>query len=116
MLRPSAANRALSAGRYTNRVFKGFLVGKIVDSAIIGVLCFFGTTLLNIPYSLLISIVVGVTNVIPYFGPFIGAIPTALLVLMLNPYKCLVFVIFVIVLQQCRNVIGYGVEVKIIDL
>ena len=107
VLRPSAANRALSVGRYTNRVFKGFLVGKIVDSAIIGVLCFFGTTLLNIPYSLLISIVVGVTNVIPYFGPFIGAIPTALLVLMLNPYKCLVFVIFVIVLQQLDgNVIG----------
>ena len=88
-------------------MFKAFLVGKLVDSTIIGLLCFLGTTLLRIPYSLLISIVVGVTNVIPYFGPFIGAIPSALLVLMLDPYKCLVFVIFIIVLQQIDgNLIG----------
>lgn len=107
LVKPERANRALSLGRYTNRVFKGFLVGKLVDSLIIGILCFLGMTLLRIPYSLLISIVVGVTNVIPYFGPFIGAIPSALLLLMLNPYKCLVFVIFIIVLQQLDgNVIG----------
>ena len=104
---PAHANRTLEIARYTNRVFKAFLVGKLVDSTIIGLLCFLGTTLLRIPYSLLISIVVGVTNVIPYFGPFIGAIPSALLVLMLDPYKCLVFVIFIIVLQQIDgNLIG----------
>ncbi len=104
---PAHANKTLELGRYTNGVFKGFLVGKLVDSIIIGLLCFLGTTLLRIPYSLLISIVVGVTNVIPYFGPFIGAIPSALLVLMLDPYKCLVFVIFIIVLQQIDgNLIG----------
>lgn len=104
---PTPANRTLEIARYTNRVFKGFLVGKLVDSTIIGLLCFLGTTLLRIPYSLLISIVVGVTNVIPYFGPFIGAIPSALLVLMLDPYKCLIFVIFILVLQQLDgNVIG----------
>ena len=104
---PAHANKTLELGRYTNSVFKGFLVGKLVDSIIIGLLCFLGTTLLRIPYSLLISIVVGVTNVIPYFGPFIGAIPSALLVLMLDPYKCLVFVIFIIVLQQLDgNLIG----------
>ena len=104
---PAHANKTLELGRYTNSVFKGFLVGKLVDSIIIGLLCFLGTTLLRIPYSLLISIVVGVTNVIPYFGPVIGAIPSALLVLMLDPYKCLVFVIFIIVLQQIDgNLIG----------
>lgn len=107
LVKPERANQALALGRYTNRVFKGFLVGKLVDSLIIGLLCFLGMTLLRIPYSLLISIVVGVTNVIPYFGPFIGAIPSALLLLMLDPYKCLVFVIFIIVLQQMDgNVIG----------
>ena len=107
LVKPARANRALSLGRYTNQVFKGFLVGKLVDSLIIGFLCFLGTTLLRIPYSLLISIVVGVTNVIPYFGPFIGAVPSALLLLMLNPYKCLVFVIFIFLLQQLDgNVIG----------
>lgn len=107
LTRPDRANDLLSLARYTNRVFKGFLVGKLVDSMIIGFLCFLGTTLLRIPYSLLISIFVGATNIIPYFGPFIGAIPSALLLLMLDPYKCLVFVIFIIVLQQIDgNVIG----------
>ena len=107
LVRPVRANRILEIARYTNRVFKGFLVGKLLDSIIIGVLCFLGTTAFSIPYSLLISIVVGVTNIIPYFGPFIGAIPSALLVLMLDPGKCLIFVIFIIVLQQIDgNVIG----------
>ena len=107
LVKPERANHALALGRYTNQVFKGFLVGKLVDSMIIGFLCFLGMTLLRIPYSLLISIIVGVTNVIPYFGPFIGAIPSALLLLMLNPYKCLVFVIFIFLLQQLDgNVIG----------
>ena len=107
LARPDRANNVLSLARYTNRVFKGFLVGKLVDSMIIGFLCFLGTTVLRIPYSLLISIFVGATNIIPYFGPFIGAIPSALLLLMLDPYKCLVFVIFIIVLQQIDgNVIG----------
>ncbi len=107
LLGPAAGNRLMGVCRHTNRVFKGFLVGKLLDSMIIGVLCFLGTTVLRIPYSLLISIVVGVTNVIPYFGPIIGAVPSALLVLMVDPLRCLYFIIFILVLQQLDgNVIG----------
>ena len=104
---PAQSNAVLREARNTLRVFKGFLVGKLLDSIIIGVLCFLGTMILRIPYSLLISIIVGVTNIIPYFGPIIGAVPSAFLVLLLDPVKCLVFVIFIIVLQQIDgNVIG----------
>lgn len=107
LAKPARANEVLREARYTVRVFKGFLVGKLLDSMIIGALCFMGTMILGIPYALLISIVVGVTNIIPYFGPIIGAVPSAVLVLMLDPVKCLIFVIFIIVLQQVDgNVIG----------
>ncbi len=107
LAKPAHANRLLREARFTVQMFKGFLVGKLLDSIIVGVLCFLGTMILKIPYSLLISIIVGVTNIIPYFGPIIGAIPSAFLVLLLDPVKCLVFVIFIIVLQQLDgNVIG----------
>ena len=107
MTKPAQANAVMQEARYTVRVFKGFLVGKLLDSMIIGLLCFLGTMILGIPYALLISIVVGVTNIIPYFGPIIGAVPSAFLVLMLDPVKCLIFVIFIIILQQLDgNVIG----------
>ncbi len=92
---------------FANQAFGGFIGGKIVDSAIMGVLCFLGTRLLNMPYSLLISIIVGVTNIIPLFGPFLGAIPSGLLLLVINPIQCLYFVIFVLILQQVDgNIIG----------
>lgn len=104
--RPTA-NQVISACRFTNKTFIGFLGGKIVDSAIIGVLCFFGTSILNMPYAVLISVIVGVTNIIPFFGPYIGAIPSALLVLMINPVKCIPFILFILALQQLDgNVIG----------
>ena len=97
----------LNVCAFANRTFGGFIGGKILDSAIIGVLCFIGLTALKMPYALLISIFVGVTNVIPFFGPFIGAIPSALLLLVISPIHCLTFVIFVFVLQQLDgNVIG----------
>lgn len=102
-----AANQIISACRFTNKTFIGFLGGKIADSAIIGVLCFFGTSVLKIPYAVLISVIVGVTNIIPFFGPYIGAIPSALLVLMINPGKCIPFILFILALQQLDgNVIG----------
>ena len=102
-----AANQVIRACRFTNKTFIGFLGGKIIDSAIIGVLCFFGTSILKIPYAVLISVIVGVTNIIPFFGPYIGAIPSALLVLMINPGKCIPFILFVLALQQLDgNVIG----------
>lgn len=92
---------------FANRVFGGFIGGKIIDSLIIGVLCFIVLRILDMPYTMLISIIVGVTNIIPFFGPYLGAIPSALLLLVIDPMKCLYFVIFIIILQQLDgNVIG----------
>lgn len=101
------ANGLIQNLRFTSDTFLGFLSGKIVDSFIIGILCFAGTRFLKMPYALLISVIVGVTNIIPFFGPYIGAIPSAILVLMVNPVKCLYFIIFILILQQLDgNVIG----------
>ncbi len=92
---------------YIDKMFNGFLIGKLVDSLIIGLLCFIGTSLLSFQSALLISVIVGVTNIIPFFGPFIGAIPCALLLLLQNPIHCVYFLIFIVVLQQLDgNVIG----------
>lgn len=101
------ANGLIQNLRFTSDTFLGFLSGKIVDSFIIGILCFAGTHFLKMPYALLISVIVGVTNIIPFFGPYIGAIHSAILVLMVNPVKCLYFIIFILILQQLDgNVIG----------
>lgn len=101
------ADRIMEHGRQINRIFNGFIIGKIIDSIIIGILCYIGVSFLKMPYPELLSIIVGVTNVIPYFGPFIGAIPCAVLVLMVDPIKCLYFIIFVLLLQQVDgNIIG----------
>lgn len=90
-----------------NQIFGKFISGKIIDSAIIGVLCYIGMLILDIPFALLISVIVGVTNVIPYFGPFIGAIPSIILLLMVDPMNALWFAIFILVLQQIDgNIIG----------
>lgn len=90
-----------------NAIFVGFINGKLIDSAIIGVLCFILCSILQIPYSLLVSVIVGVTNVIPFFGPFIGAIPSTMILLIVDPWAALRFVIMVIVLQQFDgNILG----------
>lgn len=94
-------------GRNIYRVFNGFVIGKIVDSAIIGVLCYIGILILKMPYPALIATVIGVTNVIPFFGPIIGLVPCAFLILLVNPLQAFYFVIFILVLQQVDgNVIG----------
>ena len=93
--------------RYTDKMFNGFLVGKIIDSAIIGLLCFAGTSIIGFEAQAFISVIIGITNIIPFFGPFIGAIPCGLLLLLENPMHCLYFIIFIFVLQQLDgNVIG----------
>ena len=93
--------------RYTDKMFNGFLVGKIIDSAIIGLLCFAGTSIMGFEAPAFISVIIGITNIIPFFGPFIGAIPCGLLLLVENPMHCLYFIIFICVLQQLDgNVIG----------
>lgn len=93
--------------RYTDKMFNGFLVGKIIDSAIIGLLCFAGTSIMGFEAPAFISVIIGITNIIPFFGPFIGAIPCGLLLLLENSMHCLYFIIFIFVLQQLDgNVIG----------
>lgn len=93
--------------RAINRIFSGFVSGKLLDSLIIGIICGVCLSILQMPYAMLISVIVGITNIIPVFGPFFGAIPSALLLLLTDPKKCLVFIIFVIILQQVDgNVIG----------
>ena len=92
---------------FVDRTFMGFLNGKLLDSLIIGIICYIVCAILKMPYTLLVSVIVGVTNIIPFFGPLIGAVPSALIILMVDPTKCLIFVIFVIILQQIDgNIIG----------
>lgn len=90
-----------------NKMFGGFISGKLIDSLIVGVICFVFMLIFGLDYPLIISVIVGVTNIIPMFGPFIGAIPSAFLLLLVSPKQCIVFLIFIIVLQQVDgNVIG----------
>ncbi len=101
------ANSIINAGRFINKTFIGFISGKIIDSIIIGCLCFIGTSIIGTPYALLVSVIVGVTNIIPFFGPFLGAIPSVLLILIIEPIQALYFVLFILFLQQLDgNVIG----------
>lgn len=104
------ANNVIKNFRFTHETFIGFLGGKIVDSIIIGALCFLGTSVIKTPYAALVSVVIGVTNVIPFFGPFLGAIPCAILVFVvdpLHPLNCVYFVIFILILQQFDgNILG----------
>ena len=104
---PKTVENFLKLVRYTDDRFGGFLTGKILDSAIIGVLSFIVFSIAGIPYTLLVSVIVGVTNVIPFFGPFIGAIPCGILVLLVNPFKAFVFAILILAIQQADgNIIG----------
>ena len=93
--------------QYVHRVFGGFILGKIIDSIIIGILTFFVLSLMKMPYTLLVSVIVGVTNVIPFFGPFIGAIPCFILILLTSPIQSLYFAIAILIIQQIDgNIIG----------
>lgn len=101
------ARRTLRVLARTNQTFGGFIGGKIIDSLIIGVLCFIICAILRIPYALLVSVVVGCTNVIPVFGPFLGAIPCAFILLIVNPFSSVEFLIMILILQQFDgNVLG----------
>ena len=107
VMKPRRANLVLHIGKKANEIFGGFLVGKIIDSLIIGVLCFVGLGIFRMPYALLVSVIIGVTNVIPFFGPFIGAVPSTILIMLSDPLKGFYFVIFILVLQQIDgNIIG----------
>lgn len=102
-----AGNEVISNFRFIHSTFIGFIGGKIVDSIIIGVICFICTTIIGTPYAILVSVIIGVTNVIPFFGPWIGGVPSALLVLMVDPIQALYFVILIMVIQQFDgNILG----------
>ena len=101
------AKKILEGLEFTDRTFMGFINGKLLDSAIIGLICYIVCSILRMPYALLVSVIVGVTNVIPFFGPFIGAVPSSIIILLVNPVKCLIFIAFIILLQQLDgNIIG----------
>ena len=105
--RKKTADTIIHYVRISNNMFSGFISGKIVDSTIIGIICFILMTIFRMPYALLVSVIVGVTNVIPVFGPYIGAIPSALLILLVSPVQALYFIKLVAILQQVDgNIIG----------
>ena len=107
LFKPKTCEVLIYWTRRANRIFAGFITGKIMDSLIIGMLCYICMMLFRIEYPLLISVIVGITNIIPFFGPFIGAIPSALILLLVNPLSALWFLVFILILQQLDgNVIG----------
>ena len=97
----------LSYCRKSNQIFSAFINGKIIDSAIIGMLCFFLSCLLKIPFAILVSVIVGVTNIIPFFGPIVGAVPCLMILLIVEPFSALRFVVLIVALQQFDgNILG----------
>ena len=107
IFRPRYGNVVMEVVRKADEVFGGFFIGKIIDSLIIGCICFASLAILRMPYVALVSVIVGVTNVIPFFGPYIGAIPSAILIFLVDPMKGIYFIIYIIILQQVDgNVIG----------
>ena len=106
-LKPKWADWLENEIRYADRMFNGFFMGKLMDSAIVGLICFAGCLIMGFESAVLIAVIVGVTNIIPFFGPYMGAIPSALLLLLESPMHCLMFLVFVILLQQLDgNFIG----------
>ena len=107
VFKPRWADRLFEIGRLTNQSFGGFMVGKLLDSLIIGLISYVGMVIIGLPYALLSSALVGIFNIIPFFGPFIGIAVGALLILLQSPIQCLYFLIFEIILQQVDgNIIG----------
>lgn len=100
ILKPHRANIVIKDLRLTNEMFSGFISGTLLDSFIIGIICFIATQLMNTPYGILVSVIICVTNVIPFFGPYLGAIPSILLILFVSPVQCIYFIIFIVILQN----------------
>lgn len=107
IFKPRQGNIIIETMHKADEIFGGFIIGKIIDSAIIGVICYVGCSILHIPDAMLVAVIVGVTNIIPVFGPFIGAVPSLLLVVVQSPWHALYLLIFIILLQQVDgNIIG----------
>lgn len=107
LFKPATCETLIYWTRRAHKIFAGFITGKILDSMIIGVICYLSMLVFRIEYALLISVIVGITNIIPFFGPFIGAVPSVLILLLVNPWSALWFAVFIVILQQLDgNVIG----------
>ena len=101
------ANALIQIIHKVDQIFGGFIIGKLIDSVIIGIICFIGCSILRMPYTLLVSVIIGITNVVPFFGPFIGAVPCLIIVTITDPLHGLYLLIFILVLQQVDgNIIG----------
>lgn len=107
MFPKAASEKILEVSYMSNSTFGKFLIGKIVDSAIIGVLTFIILAVCKMPYAILVSVIVGITNIIPFFGPFIGAVPSFIIILFVSPIKALWFLLIIFIIQQLDgNIIG----------
>lgn len=107
ILKPERGNIVITTVRKSNEIFGGFISGKLLDSAIIGVLAYIVLAIMKMPDTMLLAVIIGVTNVIPFFGPFIGAVPSFIIVVLQNPVQGLYFLIFIFILQQIDgNIIG----------
>lgn len=107
LFKPKKANIVIQTARKSNEIFGGFISGKILDSMIIGIICYIVLLIMKMPYPVLVSVIVGVTNIIPFFGPLIGAVPSFIIIVLANPIQGLYFLIFVVILQQVDgNIIG----------
>ena len=105
--RKSTCEKVMKYSSQANKIFAGFLSGKIIDSIIIGLMCFIGLTIMDMPYNIMISVLIGITNIIPFFGPIIGAIPSVALILFIDPKKAIFLAIFLLILQQFDgNILG----------
>lgn len=107
-----AGNVILENARFANQAFGGYLGGQIVDSSMVGLITGITMTVMGMPYPLLLAVIIGTTNIIPFFGPFIGAVPCTLIVFMVNPQQALYFLIFIMIMQQidgniiCPRIVG----------
>lgn len=107
LLPGKSANAVIHTVHKSNEIFGGFISGKLLDSLIIGILCFICLYFMNMPYAVLVSVIVGVTNIIPFFGPYLGAIPSAILIMLASPIQGVYFIIFILILQQFDgNILG----------
>ncbi len=101
--KPETANLIIDTARHGNKIFGGFLLGALINSAIVGVICFLFNVIAGIPYPLLVATIMGITNIIPFFGPFLGAIPSAFIIVLIDPIKALIFLAFVLILNQIEG-------------
>lgn len=112
MLGQRFATPVIDELKFANKMFSGYFMGSLIDSSLVGIICYIGTLIFGIPYGVLVAVIVGVTNVIPFFGPYIGMIPSAVIILTVSPVKAVIFVVMMIILQQidgniiCPRIVG----------